>query len=882
MNLEKTYNPKKIEKKWYNFWIENNLFTPSVDHSKKPFTILIPPPNVTGILHMGHVLNNTIQDVIIRYKRSKGYQTLWLPGTDHAGIATQNVVERQLKKMGKTRNEIGRTELIKRIWKWKEQKGEIILEQLKKLGCSCDWSRLRFTMDKGLSEAVKEVFIRLYKKGLIYKGERIINWCPRCTTALANDEVEFSNEDSKLWYVAYPIAESQGEVIIATTRPETMLADVAVAANPNDERYKHLKGKSLVLPIVNKKIPFILDGFVDKTFGTGCVKITPAHDVNDFEIGKRHNLDEIVIIDKTGKMNKNAGEDLQGMDCLKARSVVVKKLKKMGLIRKIEDYKHSVGHCYRCNSVIEPYLSNQWFVSMKPLATPAIKVIKNGKITLQPKRWIKVYLHWMENIRDWCISRQIWWGHRIPAFYCQTCSHIEVAKEKPQKCSKCGASKFVQDSDVLDTWFSSALWPFSTLGWPKRTNDLDYFLPTNVLVTAPEIIYLWVARMIMTTIEFENKIPFNTVLLHGIVRDEKGRKMSKSLGNSPDPIKIIETTGADSLRFAMIYHTPKGEDSYYSKHLLETGRNFCNKIWNAFRFILSNIDEDEKILKREDLTLTLADRWIYARLNQVIINTTKNYEKLRLNDVAAEIQEFFWKEYCSWFLELSKDRIYSENPQKKKDALYILLDILKVSMKLLQPIMPFITEEIFQVIIQYLPEDSKSIVKTKFPEVQKIKNSKDVVKNMELLQQVITTIRNMKKRMNISPGKEVEIVIKTVEKRQTKLFEKNSRYLFKLARVSKLTASVQAEKPKNCLADVASNVQIFLPLDDIINKDTERQKLNKQIKKLSVELKSISSKLSNKNFLNRAPANIVDKERGKFKEVSQNMEKIKLLLAELE
>ena len=600
MEISKIYEPNTIEKKWYQEWIDKGYFTPEIDETKEPFTVLIPPPNVTGILHMGHVLNNTIQDVLIRYKRMTGIPTLWIPGTDHAGIATQNVVEKNLHKEGTNRHEIGRQALIEKIWEFKQEKGGRIIEQLKKLGCSCDWTKERFTMDEGLSEAVKEVFVHLYNKGLIYRGKRIINWCPRCVTALANDEVEHNDETGKLWHIKYTFEDGSGFFGIATNRPETMLGDVAVAVNPQDERYIHLIGKELTLPYTGRNIPIIADDYVDKEFGSGCVKITPAHDPNDFEVGLRHDLAQILVIDEHGVMNEVAGKDFAGLDRYECRKKLINMLEADNLLIKTQEHQHAVGHCYRCDTVIEPYLSDQWFVSMKELAEPAIEVVRNGQVKFQPERWTKVYMHWMENVRDWCISRQIWWGHRIPAFYCDDCGEIIVTKDDVKECPKCHSTNIRQEEDVLDTWFSSWLWPFSTLGWPEKTKELEYFLPTNVLVTGHEIIYLWVARMIMATLEFEQKIPFDTVFLHGIVRDEIGRKMSKSLGNSPDPINIIDEVGADALRFSMIFNTPKGQDSYYSDSLLETGRNFANKIWNAFRYIMMNVEKINGLPNQED------------------------------------------------------------------------------------------------------------------------------------------------------------------------------------------------------------------------------------------------------------------------------------------
>jgi len=879
MQIEKNYEPNEIEKKWYNHWIEKGYFTPKIDKTKKPFTVLIPPPNVTGILHMGHVLNNTLQDVMIRYKRMSGIPALWIPGVDHAGIATQNVVERELKKEGKTRHDIGREELVKRIWKWKNEKGGKIIEQLKKLGCSCDWTKERFTMDEGLSNAVKEVFIRLYEKGLIYKGKRIINWCPRCVTALANDEVDHEDTDGHLWHIKYPFKDGKGFVIVATTRPETMLGDTAVAVHPVDERYKDLVGKTLILPLQNKEIPIITDEYVDKEFGSGCVKVTPAHDPNDFEIGERHNLEQILIMNEHGVMNENAGKDFVGLNRFECREKVIEKLKELNLLEDIEHHKHAVGHCYRCETAIEPYLSEQWFVKMEPLAKRAIEVVKNDQIKLNPQRWIKVYLYWMENIRDWCISRQIWWGHRIPVYYCQDCGEMIVAKEQPENCLICKGTNFIQDEDVLDTWFSSWLWPFSVFGWPEKTEELEYFLPTNMLVTAPGIIYLWVARMIMSTLEFMDKIPFNTVLLHGMVLDEKGRRMSKSLGNSPDPIDIINEVGADALRFGMIFNTPKGADSYYSESYLESGRNFANKIWNAFRFIMMNIEKIEGLPDRNELKLELADKWIYSRLNQVISKVEESYENLRFNDAARILMDFIRKEFCSWYLELSKDRIYNDNDKEVQlTAKYILLDILQNSMRMLQPIMPFICEEIWQMIKDYFPIEEESVIIAAFPKADKTLIDDNINNEMFLIQDLITAIRNLRKQVNLNPGLEVNVLIKVQDNSQKELLEAHQNYLQKLAKVQKAEIEIDLEKPKASIAAVVQNIEIYLPLEGLIDIDDEIEKLKKQSVKLEKELQKILGKLNNDNFLENAPESIVKKEREKHEEVKTKLDKTKEIL----
>ena len=881
MEINKTYDPTQIEKKWYQFWDTNGYFRPTPDPAKKPFTVLIPPPNVTGILHMGHVLNNTLQDVIVRYHRMLGQPTLWLPGVDHAGIATQNMVEKNIAKQGETRHTLGREKLIELIWDWKREKGDIIIEQLKLLGASCDWSRQRFTMDEMLSRAVKEVFVSLYEKKLIYKGKYIINWCPRCVTALANDEVEHADESGKLWHIRYPYAEGTGYVTVATTRPETMLGDVAVAVNPKDERYQHLIGKELILPLTDRKIPVVADHYVESDFGTGCVKVTPAHDPNDFEIGQRHNLPQILVMDEHGVMNENAGVDFAGLDRYACRDKVLSLLRDQDLLDKTETHNHAVGHCYRCDTVIEPYLSDQWFVKMKPLAEPAIAAVESGEIKFQPERWTKVFMHWMTNIRDWCISRQIWWGHRIPAYYCNDCGQMVVAKEVPERC-ECGSTSFRQDEDVLDTWFSSWLWPFSTMGWPDETEDLNYFLPTDVLITAPEIIYLWVARMIMSTLEFKNMIPFHTVLLHGTVRDEIGRKMSKSLGNSPDPIDIIGQVGADALRFSMIFNTPKGADVVYSDNILETGRNFANKIWNAYRFIMMNAETIEGLITPEQLELELADRWIYSRLNEVSASAGEYYESLRLNDAAQCIFQFIWDEFCSWYIELSKDRLYSEGDVRKQQTVkYILLDVMQQSMRLLHPIMPFITEEIWQGIKTEFPMDETALIMAQFPTADASKINPAIADEMSFVQESISAIRNLRKQINLNPGAEATIIVRLADAGQKHIFEDYASYFLKLSKVTQITAEVTLDKPKASIAAVVRNIEIFLPLSGLVDLEAERARLNKQLEKLEKELLAINNKLNNQNFISNAKAEVVDKEREKYNEVNTKVELVKSLITDL-
>ncbi len=881
MDISKTYEPQQIEQKWYRFWEEKGYFKPSGDKDKKPFTVLIPPPNVTGILHMGHVLNNTLQDVVVRYHRMKGEPTLWLPGVDHAGIATQNMVEKDIAREGLSRHDIGREKLVELIWQWKQEKGNIIVDQLKLLGSSCDWDRLRFTMDEMLSRAVKEVFISLYNEGLIYKGKYIINWCPRCVTALANDEVEHAEEAGKLWYIRYPFSDGEGYVVVATTRPETMLGDTAVAVNPRDQRFKHLIGRKIALPLTGRIIPMVADEYVELEFGTGCVKVTPAHDPNDFEIGRRHDLPQLLVMDEHGIMNSAAGVDFEGLERYACREKVVKMLSEQGLLEKTEPHDHAVGHCYRCDTIIEPYLSDQWFVKMKPLSGRAIEVVEQGLVRFQPERWTKVYMHWMNNIRDWCISRQIWWGHRIPAFYCNECDAMQVAKEAPQSCPHCGGGSFRQDEDVLDTWFSSWLWPFSTMGWPEDSADLKRYLPTSVLITAPEIIYLWVARMIMSTLHFKDTIPFDTVLLHGTVRDELGRKMSKSLGNSPDPIDIIEKVGADALRFSMIFGTPKGADVIYTDAILEVGRNFANKIWNAFRFIMMNISETDRLPQRSALKLELADRWIYSRLNEVSREAAQHYDNLRLNDAAQCIFQFLWDEFCSWYIELSKDRLNSDDEASANNTRYILLDVMQSAMRLLHPVMPFITEEIWQSIRRVFPLPEEALVIAAFPVCNPDLIDPGIADDMKFMQESITAVRNLRKQVNLSPGTLIPLTIRIAEPRQAELFQSYGSYLRKLAKVGNLQVGQNVAKPSTSIAAVVRNIEIFLPLAGLVDLEAERQRLGRQIGKLEQELAVVSAKLNNPNFIQHAKPEVVEAERQRHAEVQTKLSLTKELLADL-
>ncbi|MBS3740661.1 MAG: valine--tRNA ligase [Candidatus Cloacimonetes bacterium] len=883
--MKKVYNPQNIESRLYKFWQDLGIFKAEINENKEPFTIVIPPPNVTGILHMGHILNNTLQDIMIRYKKMQGFETLWLPGTDHAGIATQNVVEKELAKEGKTRFDLGREKMIERIWEWKDENGNLIIDQLKKLGSGCDWSRERFTMDEGLSNAVKEVFIRLYEKNMIYKGKYIINWCPRCETALADDEVEHEDKNSKLWYIKYPFKNDKNKFVeVATTRPETMLGDTAVAVNPSDERFKDLIDEKVIVPLVNREIEIIADDFVDSEFGTGCVKVTPAHDENDFEIGRRNNLKKILIMDEKGIMNSNAGDKYEGMDRFECRKEVLKDLEELGLLSKIEDYTNRVGHCYRCDTVIEPYLSNQWFVRMKPLAEKALEVVKNGKIKFQTPRWKKVYINWLENIHDWCISRQIWWGHRIPVYYCDDCGETFVAKEKPKTCSKCGSDSITQDSDVLDTWFSSWLWPFSTMGWPENTPDLEYFYPTDVLITDPGIIFFWVARMVMAGMEFMEEIPFKNVYIHGTVLDENKVKMSKSLGNSPDPIEIINKFGADAVRFSMVFNTPKGNNVVYSDSLIETGRNFANKIWNAARFVFMNAEELDEIPKLADLELELVDEWILHRLNEVSKEISTAYNEYRFNDSTHIIYDFFWNEFCAWYLEIVKDRIYNqENESLKKTGNFLILHVLDQSLRMLQPVMPFITEEIWQRLQEFYPKPlADSILKTSFHAYDKDKKFSISARKMSLLIDTIIGIRGMRKDMNVPPATHVNIHIKSIKDFDRHTLQDNSKYIQLMANVDKIYIGDDVVKPDKSTASVIKSIEIFMPLEGVIDIETERKRLIKKLNKLENVFAGCKRKLENEQFLQKAPAAVVEKEKEKKLELSSTIEKLKANISFLE
>ncbi|MHB8171748.1 MAG: valine--tRNA ligase [Thermincolia bacterium] len=861
MSQNTTYNPQEVEDKWYKFWEENKFFHAVVDESKEPFTIVIPPPNVTGALHMGHAMDETLQDILARWKRMQGYSTLWLPGTDHAGIATQAKVEEQMAKEGLSKYDLGREKFLERVWDWKHQYGNRITQQLRVLGSSCDWDRERFTMDEGCSKAVRDVFVELYEKGLIYQDNYIINWCPKCMTTISDIEVEHEDKEGNLWHLAYPTEDGKDQIVVATTRPETMLGDVAVAVNPEDKRYAHLIGKNLVLPLMNRLIPVIADEYVESDFGTGAVKITPAHDPNDFEIGKRHNLPQITVMTKEGTMNDEAGKyaGLARYDCRKA---VVEDLKAQGLLVKIEEHANKVGQCYRCDTVIEPMVSKQWFVKMKPLAEPAIEVVKKGEIKFVPERFAKIYLGWMENIRDWCISRQLWWGHQIPVWYCQDCGEVICAKEDPATCTKCGSSKLNQDPDVLDTWFSSGLWPFSTLGWPEKTKDVEYFYPTSVLVTGRDIIFFWVARMIVFGLECMKEVPFHEVFIHGLVLDAQGRKMSKSLGNGIDPLEVIQQYGADSLRFMLITGNTPGNDLRFQYERLEATRNFANKIWNASRFVLMNLEGfDPTAVKPE---YNLADKWILSRYNRTVAEVTRLLEQYDLGEAARVLYEFIWNEFCDWYIELAKPRLYGkETENSKATAQYVLWSVLGDTMKLLHPFMPFITEEIWQ----HLPHEGRTIMLQDWPKVQAELNFPAEEEQMSLVMETVKAIRNIRAEMNVAPGRKAEVILAANGVESRAALDAGAGYIAALGSASELTIhDALAEKPEQAASAIVKSIEVFMPLSGLIDLDKEVERLQKEIGNMDKELARLNGKLNNEGFIAKAPADVVEKEKAKWDE----------------
>jgi len=864
--LSKTYSPTEIEDKWYKIWEEKGYFNAQHNSEKPGYSIAIPPPNVTGILHMGHMLNNAIQDAIIRYKRMSGFETLWIPGMDHAGIATQNKVERMLKEEGTSKEEIGYDEFLRRTWEWKEKHGGLITKQLRKLGVSLDWDRERFTMDEGLSRAVKEVFIKLYNDGLIYRGEYIVNWCPHDKTALADDEVNHIDKKGKIWEIKYRIKDTDDYVIIATTRPETMLGDTGVAVNPNDERYKHLIGKKVILPLMNREIPVVADEYVDMEFGTGVVKMTPSHDPNDFEVAKRTGLEFINIFTEDAHVNSNGGK-YEGLERFAARKAILADLEAEGLLVGTKEHNHAVGHCYRCDSIIEPRVSTQWFVKMEPLAKRALEVVKNGQIQITPKRWEKVYYNWLENIRDWTISRQIWWGHRIPAYYAED-GTVFVARNmeeaKAQAKEKFGKEVSLrEETDVLDTWFSSALWPFSTLGWPDKTPDLEKFFPTNALVTGADILFFWVARMVMMSLYINDEIPFSYVYLHGIIRDELGRKMSKSLGNSPDPLDLIAKYGADAIRFSFLYNTSQGQDIHFSEKLLEMGSTFANKVWNASRFVLSNLEDFDKNAVIDEKEFKLEDRWILSKLQTASRQINEYMDKYELDSAAKVAYEFFRGNFCDWYVEIAKTRVYGQEGSDKTVAQYVLKTVLDKGLRMLHPFMPFITEEIWQ----KLGLDEETIMLSEFPTENKKYVDLAAEKEFDYLKEIVNAIRNIRGEANVSPAKKIEVIFKTVDENAKNILQNNAKILDKLANVEKY--KFDAQIPKLVGFRLVDTTEIYVPLADLIDLDKEIEKLEKSIEKVQKDLDKTLNKLSNENFVNRAKPEAVEKEK-RIKEELEN------------
>lgn len=863
--LEKIYDPKLSEDEIYKFWEDGGFFNAEVNPDKEPFCIVMPPPNVTGQLHMGHSFEHTIQDAIIRTKRMQGFETLWMPGMDHAGIATQIKVEEYLRENeGKTRYDLGREEFVRRVWEWKEQYGGKIVNQLKKMGASCDWRRERFTMDEGCSAAVKQTFASLYEKGLIYRGHRIINWCPHCKTALSDAEVEYSDESGHLWYVSYDIENSSEKIIIATTRPETILGDSGIAVSPDDERYTHLVGKMAVLPLVGRLIPIFTDDYVEKEFGTGCVKVTPCHDPNDFLMGQRHDLEQILIFDNDAKINENGGK-YQGQDRMEARKSIIADLAAAGALVKTEDYGHNVGHCYRCNTTVEPITSSQWFVRMQPLAEKAVEIVESGKIKFVPERFTKIYMNWMENIHDWCISRQLWWGHRIPAWYCDECGEITVStSDTVEKCPKCGGTHLHQDEDVLDTWFSSGLWPFSTLGWPEKTPELDYFYPTSVLVTGYDIIFFWVARMITSAIADMDDVPFKTVYFHGIVRDSQGRKMSKSLGNGIDPIEVIEKYGTDALRFTLVTGNSAGNDTRFSDEKVEANRNFCNKIWNASRYVLMNLTVEDKTLPQ---TLEIEDKWILSKYNRLVREVTDNIDKYELGIAADKVYAFIWDYYCDWYIELTKARLMDkENVAASQDAQRVLAYVLSGTMQLLHPFMPFITETIWQA----LPHEGKSIMVSSWPVYSQELDFAAEEEQMEQIMQVIRAVRNRRSEMNVPPSKKAMLL---VDAKNTQLFIKNEAMMQKLAYASSVAAS-KGRDLAGTVSVVTDIATVYIPINELVDMEKEKERLLREKAAAEENLARIMSKLNNEAFTAKAPAPIIDAERAKAEKAAALIEKL--------
>ncbi|AVP66113.1 valine--tRNA ligase [Clostridium sporogenes] len=875
--MAKTYDPKEFEERLYKNWEEKSYFTPEVDENKTPYTIVLPPPNITGKLHLGHALDDTLQDILMRTKRMQGFSTLWLPGQDHASIATEVKVENELLKDGIVKKEIGREAFLEKVWEWTEEYRGKIRNQVKKLGCSLDFTRERFTMDQQLDKAVKHFFVKLYNEGLIYQGNRITNWCPKCKTALSDAEIEYSEHEGHFWHVKYPVVGSDEYLEIATTRPETMLGDTAVAVNPKDERYAHLVGKTLMLPLVNREIPIVADDYVDMEFGTGAVKITPAHDPNDYQVGKRHNLPEINVMFDDGRINYEETR-YHEMDRYEARKAIVEDLKNEGSLVKIKEHNHNVSCHDRCNTVIEPIISKQWFVKMEELAKPAIEVVKNKKVNFVPERFDKTYFNWMENIQDWCISRQLWWGHRIPVWYCKDCGEVIVVTEEPTKCPKCNSEKLQQDNDVLDTWFSSALWPFSTLGWPDKTPDLKYFYPNNTLVTGYDIIFFWVARMVFSGLYCMDDIPFDTVLIHGIVRDSEGRKMSKSLGNGVDPIEVIEEYGADALRFTLVTGNAPGNDIRYYPERVESARNFANKIWNASRFVLMNLDKDLMDKYKDNKNYTIADKWILSRLNTVVKEVTENIEKFELGIASQKIYDFIWGEFCDWYIELVKPVLYGEDEQSKGIAFNVLHRVLETSLQLLHPIMPFITEEIYT----HLYTEYESIVISKWPEYDENLKDEKSEKAMEYIIEAIKSIRNVRTEMNVPPSRKAKLMIYLTENEAETSFKEGEVYFQKLASASEVSFLENKETSDKNVSVVTRGAEIFIPLLELVDIEKELERLNKEKEKLEKEIDRVEKKLSNEKFVSKAPEAVVNEEREKgekykamLKSVLESLESLK-------
>ena len=876
--LEGKFEPQTFEEEIYKNWNEKGYFKPSDDKTKKPYTIVIPPPNITGKLHMGHALDETLQDILIRYKRMQGFNTLWVPGTDHASIATEAKIVEKLKAEGITKEDLGREGFLKRAWEWKEEYGGTILNQLKKLGCSCDWSRERFTMDEGLSNAVTEVFIDLYNKGLIYKGKRMINWCPYCNTSISDAEVEYEEEPTHLWHVKYPVKGEEGKfVIVATTRPETMLGDTGIAVHPDDERYKDLVGKTVILPIMNKEIPIIADEFVEKEFGTGAVKLTPAHDPNDYQAALKHNLEIIPVFDEEFKMN-NLVPEYKGMDMYEAREKIVERLQKEGYLVKIEDYNHNVGKCYRCHHTIEPHISEQWFVKMEPLAKPAIEAVRTGKVEFVPERFDKIYYNWMENIQDWCISRQLWWGHRIPAYYCQECGEVIVSKEEPHKCTKCGSTNLKQDEDTLDTWFSSALWPFSTLGWPEQTEDYKYFYPTSTLVTGYDIIFFWVARMIFSALEHTGQVPFDKVFIHGIVRDSLGRKMSKSLGNGIDPLEIIAKYGTDALRFSLVLGISPGNDIRYMPEKLESASNFANKLWNASKFVLSNMPEDGSKLAEDKLPANLCyeDKWILSKLNKLVKEVTNNLENFELGIATQKVYDFIWNEFCDWYIEMVKSRLYDENCTTKFAAQYTLNKVLKDSLKLLHPVMPFVTEKIYM----QLYHNDESIMISKWPEYTESLSFEKEEEQIEKLKTIIVGIRNLRTNLNVHPSKKSKLIF--VTKTANDMLKESSAMIQKLGFANEIDIQENKENiPQNAMSVLADGIEVYIPFEELVDLEAEKQRLQGEREKLLSEVARGEKMLSNPGFVNKAPEAKINEEKAKLAKYKEMLEKVEERLKSL-